>query len=110
MLSAAFGMGFVLGPAIGGVLGNIDPRLPFWVAAGFSFLNYLYGLLGLPESLAPERREAFAWRRAKPIGSSTLLRSRRGLFRLAFVNFVGSMAPAALPTSLVFYAMFRFCW
>src|SRR5271155_3985672 len=61
MLSAAFGLGFVIGPALGGVLGNIDPRLPFWVAAGFSFLNYMYGLLVLPESLLPEKRASFSW-------------------------------------------------
>ena len=60
MMSAAFGLGFVVGPAIGGVLGNIDPRLPFWVAAGFSFLNFGYGLLVLPESLSLERRERFS--------------------------------------------------
>ncbi len=110
MLSAAFGMGFVLGPAIGGVLGNIDPRLPFWVAAGFSFLNYLYGLLVLPESLPPERRERFSWRRANPAGSITLLRSHRELLGLAFVNFVGSIAHEALPTTFVLYAMYRYGW
>jgi MFS transporter, DHA1 family, tetracycline resistance protein len=110
MLSAAFGLGFVLGPAIGGVLGNIDPRLPFWVAAGFSFLNYLYGLLVLPESLTPERREAFSWRRANPVGSITLLRSHRELLGLAFVNFVGSIAHEALPTTFVLYAMYRYGW
>src|SRR5260370_13478652 len=104
MLSAAFGMGFVLGPAIGGVLGNIDPRLPFWVAAGFSFLNYLYGLLGLPESLPPESRERFSWRRANPAGSITLFRSPRQLPRLAFVNFLGTIHQAPLPTALVLYA------
>jgi len=92
MLSAAFGLGFVVGPAIGGVLGNIDPRLPFWVAAGFSFLNYMYGLLVLPESLSMERRERFSWRRANPMGSLKLLRSHRELFGLAIVNFIGSIA------------------
>ena len=110
MLSAAFGLGFVLGPAIGGVLGNIDPRLPFWVAAGFSFLNYLYGLLVLPESLPSERRERFSWRRANPVGSITLLRSHRELLGLAFVNFVGSIAHEALPTTFVLYAMYRYGW
>jgi len=110
MMSAAFGLGFVLGPAIGGVLGHIDPRLPFWVAAGFSLLNYLYGLLVLPESLAPERRERFSWRRANPVGSITLLRSHRELFGLAFVNFIGSIAHEALPTTFVLYAMYRYGW
>ncbi|HEV2171382.1 MAG TPA: TCR/Tet family MFS transporter [Candidatus Binatus sp.] len=110
MLSAAFGLGFVVGPAIGGVLGNIDPRLPFWVAAGFSFLNYMYGLLVLPESLPVERRERFSWRRANPVGSLKLLRSHRELFGLAIVNFVGSIAHEALPTTFVLYAMYRYGW
>jgi DHA1 family tetracycline resistance protein-like MFS transporter len=110
MLSAAFGLGFVVGPAIGGVLGNIDPRLPFWVAAGFSFLNYLYGLLVLPESLSPDRRERFSWSRANPVGSLKLLRSHRELFGLAIVNFVGSIAHEALPTTFVLYAMYRYGW
>jgi len=72
MMSAAFGLGFVVGPAIGGVLGNIDPRLPFWVAAGFSFLNFGYGLFVLPESLSLERRERFSWQRANPLGDFAL--------------------------------------
>ena len=110
MLSAAFGLGFVVGPAIGGVLGHIDPRLPFWVAAGFSFLNYMYGLLVLPESLSPERRERFSWGRANPVGSLKLLRSHRELFGLAIVNFVGSIAHEALPTTFVLYAMYRYGW
>ena len=110
MLSAAFGLGFVVGPAIGGVLGNIDPRLPFWVAAGFSFLNFAYGLLVLPESLSIERRERFSWRRANPVGSLKLLRSHRELFGLAIVNFVGSIAHEALPTTFVLYAMYRYGW
>ena len=110
MLSAAFGLGFVVGPAIGGVFGNIDPRLPFWVAAGFSFLNYLYGLLVLPESLSPERRERFSWSRANPVGSLKLLRSHRELFGLAIVQFVGNIAHEALPTTFVLYAMYRYGW
>lgn len=70
MLSAAFGLGFVLGPALGGVLGEIDPRLPSWVAAGLSLLNAMYGLFVLPESLTRDRRAAFAWRRATHSGRS----------------------------------------
>src|SRR5882672_853026 len=64
LLGAAFGIGFVLGPALGGLAGAVDPRLPFWIAAGLSLANALYGLLVLPESLPPERRAPFAWRRA----------------------------------------------
>ena len=92
------------------MLGNIDPRLPFWVAAGFSFLNFGYGLFVLPESLSLERRERFSWQRANPLGSLKLLRSHRELFGLAIVNFVGSIAHEALPTIFVLYAMYRYGW
>ncbi|HVN28075.1 MAG TPA: TCR/Tet family MFS transporter [Candidatus Binataceae bacterium] len=110
MISAAFGLGFVLGPAMGGVLGNIDPRLPFWVAAGLSLLNAMYGLFVLPESLPLDRREAFSWQRANPMGSIKLLRSHAELFGLSAVNFLGSIAHEALPTTFVLYAMYRYGW
>ena len=74
-IGVAFGAGFILGPALGGLLGGIDPRLPFWVAAGLSFANALYGLLILPESLPPERRSPFRWKSANPVGALHLLRS-----------------------------------
>jgi len=109
-MGVAFGAGFILGPALGGAVGDIDPRLPFWVAAGFSLLNYLYGLLVLPESLPVERRERFSWQRANPVGSITLLRSHRELLGLAFVNFISSIAHEALPTTFVLYAMYRYGW
>jgi len=110
MLSAAFGLGFILGPALGGVFGNIDPRLPFWVAAGFSLLNAMYGLFVLPESLPPEKREAFSWRRANPIGSIKLLRSHAELFGLSISTFLANIAHEALPTTFVLYAMYRYGW
>ena len=74
LLGAAFGLGFVLGPALGGLLGSIGPRLPFWAAAGLTLANAAYGLLILPESLPRERRARFEWRRANPIGSLRLAR------------------------------------
>jgi len=83
MIGAAFGVGFVIGPAVGGMLGALDPRLPFWAAAGFSLLNGLYGLTVLPESLAPDKRMPLAWRRANPAGSLMLLRTHHELFGLA---------------------------
>ncbi|HEY6545293.1 MAG TPA: MFS transporter, partial [Dokdonella sp.] len=64
LLGAAFGIGFIVGPALGGVLAAVSPRLPFWVAAAFSLANFLYGLIILPESHPPEKRSAFSWRRA----------------------------------------------
>jgi DHA1 family tetracycline resistance protein-like MFS transporter len=110
MVGAAFGLGFVLGPAIGGVLGNVDPRLPFWVAAGLSLTNALYGLFVLPESLPGERRAHFEWRRANPVGSLALLRSHPELFGLAAVVFLCSLAHEVLPQVSVLYAGFRYGW
>src|SRR6202034_1987444 len=77
MLNAAFGLGFVLGPAIGGLLGNINPRLPFWAAAALSLINGLYRLFVLPESLSKENRSPFSWARANPVGSLSMLRHGR---------------------------------
>ncbi|MGH7815437.1 MAG: TCR/Tet family MFS transporter [Candidatus Binataceae bacterium] len=111
MLSAAFGLGFVLGPALGGWLGAIGPRLPFWVAAGLSLSNAMYGLFVLPESLPPERRtETFVWRTANPLGSIGLLRGNTELIGLAAVAFLGYVAHEALPTVFVLYAAYRFGW
>ena len=86
MIGAAFGLGFIVGPALGGWLGAIDPRLPFWVAGALSLLNAAYGFLILPESLAVEQRKAFSFRRANPVGSLVLLRSHPELFRLSRFN------------------------
>ena len=77
LVGAAFGVGFVLGPALGGLLGSLDPRWPFWLAALFSFANAAYGYFLLPESLPVERRMPFRWARANPIGSLRLLRTPR---------------------------------
>jgi DHA1 family tetracycline resistance protein-like MFS transporter len=110
MLGAAFGLGFILGPAIGGVLGSFDPHLPFWFAGGLSLLNAMYGLFVLPESLPPERRAPFVWKRANPIGALKFLRSQRELFGLATVNFLGYIAHEVLPSTFVLYAGYRFAW
>jgi len=110
LLGAAFGIGFVLGPALGGLAGAVDPRLPFWIAAGLSLANALYGLLVLPESLPPERRAPFAWRRANPVGALALLTSQSALIGLATVNFLGNLAHAALPSIGVLYMMYRYGW
>src|SRR5262252_5152279 len=83
LLGVAFGVGFVLGPALGGIAGAVDPRLPFWIAAGLSLLNGVYGLLVLPESLPRERRAPVDWRRANPVGSLVLLRREPQLLGLA---------------------------
>jgi DHA1 family tetracycline resistance protein-like MFS transporter len=106
----AIGLGFVLGPALGGLLGSVDARLPFWVAAALSLLNAAYGIFVLPESLPPERRRAFEWRRANPLGSLKLLRSSRVLAGLAGVMFLSNIAHTALPATFVLYAGYRFGW
>jgi MFS transporter, DHA1 family, tetracycline resistance protein len=110
MMGAAFGAGFVVGPALGGVLGHIDPRLPFWVAAGLSLANAMYGLFVLPESLPRERRSAFTWRKANPVGSLKLLRSHHELWGLAWMTFLSNLAHAALPSVAVLYMGYRYGW
>jgi MFS transporter, DHA1 family, tetracycline resistance protein len=109
-VGAAFGAGFIVGPAIGGLLGHADPRLPFWVAAGLSFANTLYGLLILPESLPPERRSPFRWKSANPLGALKLLRTDRVLAGLSIANFVAQLAHVVLPSTFVLYATYRYDW
>ena len=111
IFGAAFGIGFILGPAIGGWLGTVNPRLPFWVAGAFSLLNALYGLLVLPESLPVDRRQArLNWKNANPVGALTLLRSHRELFGLAVVNFLAYLAHEVYATVFVLYTTFRYSW
>lgn len=109
-IGVAFGAGFILGPAIGGLLGDISPRLPFWAAAGLSFANGLYGLLILPESLPLARRSPFRLRKANPVGALYLLRSDRILARLSVVNFFAQLAHVVLPSTFVLYATYRYGW
>jgi MFS transporter, DHA1 family, tetracycline resistance protein len=110
MLGAAFGLGFVIGPAVGGLLGSIDLRLPFQVAAALSLLNVAYGFFILPESLPPERRRPFRLRDAHVLGSLRLLRSRTGLAALALLLFVSALAHEALPNLFVLYTDRRYGW
>ena len=110
MLSAAFGTGFVLGPALGGVFGQINPRLPFLIAAGLSLLNGMYGLFVLPESLAPENRSPFSWRRANPIGSMAMLARSRTLILLSSLLLLAYLAQNSLMNVYVLYADYRYHW
>src|SRR5436190_2445413 len=109
MIGAAFGIGFTLGPAIGGLVGNTNPRLAFWVAAGFSLTNWLYGFLFVPESLAPEKRKEFSLGRANPVGSLVLLRSHPDLWKLATIQFLayGSHETFAI---WALFAIYNFHW
>jgi DHA1 family tetracycline resistance protein-like MFS transporter len=109
-LGAAFGLGFVIGPAMGGLLGDIDPRLPFWAAAALSLLNGCYGLFVLPESLPPERRAGFSWRKANPIGSFAMLRANPQIFGLAAVKFLNDVAHVVYPATFALFAMHRYGW
>jgi DHA1 family tetracycline resistance protein-like MFS transporter len=111
MIGSAFGLGFVLGPAIGGIVGNANPRLTFWAAAIFALINTLYGLFVLPESLAPESRtRRLVWKRANPIGSLALLRSHHELWGLTWVNFITYLAHEVFPNVWVIYCIAAFGW
>jgi MFS transporter, DHA1 family, tetracycline resistance protein len=110
MLGAAFGIGFILGPAVGGLLGGISLRAPFWAAGALSVVGAAYGWFVLPESLPLERRAPFAWRRANPVGSLSMLRGHEALFTLAIVAFVYRVAHDALPSVFVLYGDYRFSW
>jgi DHA1 family tetracycline resistance protein-like MFS transporter len=101
---AAISAGFVLGPALGGVLGEIGPRVPFWVAAGLSALAFLYGLLVLPESLPPERRKPFAWGSAHPVAALHLLASRVELRSTALGVFLLTFSHRLFMTVYVLFA------
>lgn len=109
-LGAAFGLGFIIGPAVGGLLGDFDQRLPFWVAAGLSLANAAYGYFVLPESLPPEKRDSFRWSRANPFAALKLLRSHAELFGLAGVGFLMNFAHFVLPSTMVLYAGYRYGW
>ena len=110
LVGMAFGLGFIVGPALGGVLGSIDPRLPFWAAAVASLANAAYGFFVLPESLPPERRRAFEWKRANPVGSLRFLRAHREITGLAGAAFLSAVAHAVLPAVFVLYAGYRYGW
>ncbi len=110
LISAAFGLGFVIGPAVGGYLGNINLRFPFWAAAVLSLANALYGLFILPESLPPERRSKSAWHMGNPLGSMNLFRSHRELAGLAIVMTLYYLAHQSLQTVYVLYTEYRYAW
>jgi len=107
MLSAAFGVGFVLGPAMGGLLGGVNPRLPFLVAACLSLLNGMYGTFVLPESLAKEHRSPFSWKRANPIGSLAMLSRSKVLMLLSGILLFGYLAQQSLMNVYALYTEYR---
>jgi DHA1 family tetracycline resistance protein-like MFS transporter len=111
MIGAAFGLGFIVGPLIGGVLGDIDHRLPFWCAAGLALLNFCYGLFVLPESLPRERRSSrFDWTHARPMGGVKMLLEYPRIWGLVAVVFVANFAHYVYPSTFVLFADAAFGW
>jgi DHA1 family tetracycline resistance protein-like MFS transporter len=110
LLGAAFGLGFVLGPAVGGILGGMDLRYPFWAAAAMSLINFCYGFFVLPESLKRENRARFEWRNANPLGSLKLLLGSRQLWSFGSAIFFSQLAHTVLPAVFVLYASYRYGW
>ena len=111
IIASSFGLGFIIGPAIGGLAGMHDPRLPFWIAAGFSLVNTFYGMFVLRESLPPAlRTKTFEWKRANPIGSLKMLGRHHELYGFAAVTFIALVAHEAMPNLWVLYSMAQFGW
>ena len=110
MIGAMFGMGFILGPVIGGLLGSINLHLPFFVAGALALCNWLYGWFVLPESLPVERRHAFDWRKANPVGSLKALTKLRGVGSLVVVIGLAGLAQFTLHMTWVLYTHFKFGW
>lgn len=110
MLGAMFGLGFILGPVMGGLLGAIDLRLPFFAAGSLALLNLLYGYFVLPESLPADRRRAFEWRAANPIRSLHGLTQLKGAGPLVAVIACSGLAQFVLYTTWVLYTTFKFGW
>jgi DHA1 family tetracycline resistance protein-like MFS transporter len=111
MIGAAFGLGFIIGPALGGFLGSWHLRAPFWFAAGLATLNFLYGWFVLPESLPKEKRSArFDWAHANPVGSLILLKKYPQVFGLAAVVFLANFAHYVYPSVFVLFAEYQYQW
>jgi MFS transporter, DHA1 family, tetracycline resistance protein len=110
LIGAAFGIGFVLGPALGGLLGAVSPRLPFWASAFMALTNVCWGLFVLPESLPKDKRVPFSWKNANPLGALKLLRSHPTLAGLAASYFLMNLAHVVLPSITVLYMHYRYAW
>lgn len=110
LMGAAFGVGFVIGPAIGGLLGEMGPRVPFWVAAGVSFLNLCYGWFVLTESLPPRSRRPFEWRRANPFGAFRVFATYRGVLPMVLVMGLFFFSTSVYPAIWTFWGIAKFGW
>jgi MFS transporter, DHA1 family, tetracycline resistance protein len=111
LLGAAFGIGFLVGPGIGGALGSINLRLPFWAAATLALCNWLYGFFVLPESLPPSRRATeLNWKRCNPLSALVFLQERKNLLGLMTVNVLYLFAHNVFPAIFVLYVGYKFNW
>jgi len=110
LLGAMFGVGFMLGPVMGGLVGQIDIHYPFFAAGALAIVNWLYGYFVLPESLPPERRRRFEWHRANPFAALSGLAQLHGVGALVVVIAFGSLAQFVLHNSWVLYTTFKFGW
>ncbi len=110
LIGAMFGLGFTLGPVMGGLLGSIDVHLPFFVAGGMAILNWLYGFFVLPESLPADKRRPFEWKRANPVGAFRGLAQLQGVGPLVAVIALAALAQFTLHNSWVLYTTFKFGW
>eukprot|EP01034_Spumella_vulgaris_P035913 gene35912-44284_t len=110
LLGAMMGLGFIVGPVMGGLLGAIDLHLPFYVAGGLTLLNGLYGYFVLPESLPAAQRKAFSWRSANPASSLRKLGQLKGVGPLVGVVAFSALAQFVLYTVWVLYNSFKFGW
>ncbi|MBI1187977.1 MAG: MFS transporter [Alphaproteobacteria bacterium] len=109
-VGAAFGLGFILGPALGGLIGQLDPRAPFYAAGVLALANFAFGWFALPESLAPELRRPFDWRRANPLSALMALRRFGNVLPLVFVAFLYILGFQVYPATWTFYASLKFDW
>ncbi len=110
MIGAAFGLGFIIGPVIGGILGQYGPRVPFLAAAGLTLLNWLYGYFILPESLSPENRRPFSWKRANPVGSLVQLKRYPVIIGLVSCFIFIYIGAHATQSTWAYYTMEKFKW
>ena len=110
MMGAAFGLGFVLGPALGGLLGEYGPRVPFYFAAGISAANLIYGYFVLPETLDAAHRRPFEWRRANPLGAFRVFQSYHGVVPMCIVLFSFFFFSSVYPAIWPFWGMAKFGW
>ncbi len=110
LVGAAFGIGFILGPALGGMLGNLGPRAPFFAAGGLALANFVYGLTIFPETLPPESRRPFSWKRANMLGTLVQMRRYPVVLAIAGAMFLWQLAHQVLPNIWAYYTEYKFGW